>query len=418
MRNVVKKLLLILLSALIGLAICEAAVRLLGYKFSGSFFTTDPLLGWSLRPGASAWQVDEGVAWVKINSHGYRDRERTVSKPQDVYRVAVLGDSFTEARQVNLEKTFTSLAEEELNRKHCFGNRKVEVLNFGTLGYDTGQELLLLRERVWKFNPDMVVLNFFTGNDIVDHVRSLNTVLPELAPYFSLKNGKLELDDSFRRGYRFDPTYISLKGIADDALNSSVLALMLHKLRLAREQRKEMARVKAAQESADPNAPPPEYSRFIHYLPPKTPAMMEAWEVTEALIAEFGKEVRSHQTPLLMLITPLPIQFHPDPKVQEAFCAQYGIESIEYADDRVERQARANGIPTLRMSKPLLEEARRTGTYMSGFANSPPNEVHLNEQGHAVVAREMVRAICEIGAPKVTTLVDSLYRCCNLIANG
>jgi lysophospholipase L1-like esterase len=314
--------------------------------------------------------------------------------------VALLGDSFTEARQVDLDKTFASLAEEELNRRHCLGDLKVEVLNFGTLGYNTGQELIQLRERGWKFSPDMVVLNFYSGNDIIDHVRELNTVLPELVPYFRLKNGELEVDYSFRHGLQFDPTFIRLRGLATDALNASELALMVYKLRMASAQRKEMereiGRVYAAKESADPNALPFQYSRFVHYLPPTIPSMVEAWQVTEALIAEFGKEVRSHNAPMLLMILPLPIQFHPDPKAQEAFCAEHKIDSIEYADDRVERQARANGIPTLRLEKPLLDEARHSGTYMAGFANSPPNELHLNERGHAVVAREMVRAVCEI----------------------
>src|SRR5262249_27312773 len=108
MKNIAKKLLLILFSLFISLAVCETALRLLGYKYSGSTYAADPLLGWSLRPGASAWETDEGVAWSKINSHGFRDRERTVNKPQGVYRVAVLGDSFTEARQVDMDKTYTS----------------------------------------------------------------------------------------------------------------------------------------------------------------------------------------------------------------------------------------------------------------------------------------------------------------------
>jgi hypothetical protein len=407
-KNITKKLPLILLSALFSLAICEAGVRLLGYRFTGSFFTTDPLLGWSLRPDASGWQVDEGVAWVRINSHGYRDRERTLSKPPGVFRVAVLGDSFTEARQVNLEKSFTSLAEEELNRRNCCGGRRVEVLNFGTLGYNTGQEFLLLRERVWKFDPDMVILEFFAGNDIIDNNRALNTVLPDMLPCFYLRNGKLELDDSFRRGSRFDSTYIKLKGFTMNAVNKSVLALMAYKLSSARAQQeameREMGHANALTESTDPNAPPPEYSRFIHFLPPKIPVMVEAWQVTEALIAEFGKEVRSHQVPLLMMIMPQPIQYHPDSNEQAAFRARYKVESFEYADDRVEQHARANGILTLRLLKPLLEEARRTGTYMSGFANSPPNEFHLNERGHAVVAREMVRAICEIIGQEAETV--------------
>src|SRR5262249_56827094 len=105
-KNIAKKLPLILLSALFGLAVCEAGLRLLGYRFTGSFFTTDPLLGWSLRPGASGWQVDEGVAWGRINSHGDRDRERTVSKPPGVFPVALLGGSFTGRLQGGPEESF------------------------------------------------------------------------------------------------------------------------------------------------------------------------------------------------------------------------------------------------------------------------------------------------------------------------
>jgi len=396
MKNFVKKLLLILSSAFISLAVCEITIRLLGYKYSGSTYTADPTLGWALRPGASAWEADEGVAWSKINSHGYRDRERATSKPQDVYRVAVLGDSCTEARQVAMDKTFTSLAEEELNRRRCRGERKVEVLNFGVPGYGTAQELLQLRERVWKFSPDMIVLQFYAGNDIFNNHRALNISSPDLAPYFLLKDGKLELDESFRQGRSFNPAHIKLKGVAADILNSSVLLQMVYKLRRASAQREEMANLNKA--PADPNAPPPEYQRYLAYLPPSIPPMVEAWQVTEALIAEFGKEVRSHQAPLLIILMPTTHQTYIDPKEQESHRVKYKIESLEYADDRVEQRARADGIPVLRLAKPLVEEARRAGIHMAGFANTAPNEGHLNERGHAVVARELVHAICEITA--------------------
>jgi len=394
MKNLVKKLLLVLISTFISLAVCEITVRLLGYKYSGSTYTADPKLGWALRPGASAWEADEGVAWSKINSHGYRDRERVESKPQGVYRVAVLGDSFTEARQVAMDKTFTSLAEEELNRRRCCGERKVEVLNFGVPGYGTAQELLQLRERVWKFSPDMIVLQFFAGNDIFNNHRALNVSSPDLAPYFLLKNGKLELDESFRQEREFDPARIKLKGVAADIMNSSVLLQMVYKLRRVSAQREEMAHLNEA--PANSNALPPEYQRYLAYLPPTIPPMVEAWQVTEGLIAEFGKEARSHQSPLLIMLVPAKNQTYIDPKEQESYRVKYKIESLDYADDRVEHLARANGIPTLRLAKPLVEEARRAGTHMSGFANTAPNDGHLNEQGHAVVARELVHAICGI----------------------
>ena len=40
--------------------------------------------------------------------------------------MAVVGDSFTEAAQVDLDKTFLALAENELNRNKCLGARPVE----------------------------------------------------------------------------------------------------------------------------------------------------------------------------------------------------------------------------------------------------------------------------------------------------
>ncbi len=408
MRNFAKKLLLVLLSTFIGLAICEIGMRLLGYKYSGSTWTLDPVVGVGLRPGAVAWEVDEGFAWTKINSHGFRDRDRAFSKPPGVYRIAALGDSYTEARQVPMDKTFTALAEEDLNRNHCLGERQVEVLNFGIGGIGTAQELLLLRERVWKFDPDMIVLQFYAGNDMFNNYRALNISPPDKAPYFLLKNGKLELDDSFRQGIAYNPTYIRLKGISADIINRVVLLQLVYKLRNAHAQQQELERLNGGGQNKtkpDPNAPPPEYQRYLSFLPPTIPSMVEAWEVTEALIAEIGKEAKSHHAPLMMMIMPTDIQINPDPQKQEAYRAKYHIESLEYADDRVEQRSRENGIPVLRLTGPLVEEARRSGTYMAGFANTSPNGGHLNERGHAVVARELVRAVRDIAPGPATASV-------------
>jgi hypothetical protein len=36
---------------------------------------------------------------------------------------------------------------------------------------------------------------------------------------------------------------------------------------------------------------------------------------------------------------------------------------------------------------------------MAGFHNTKPNEGHLNERGHGVIARALVRAACQIAGP-------------------
>ena len=395
--NFAKKLLLFLTSIIFALAIGEIALRLLGHKRTGSLYTTDRQLGWALRPGAGAWVTDEGFAWSKINSHGFRDRERTLDKPPGVYRVAVVGDSFTQSCEVDLDKTFTALAERDLNLRTCCGAREVEVLNFGVSGYGTSQELLLLRHHVWKFNPDLVVLQIFPCNDLFNNIRALNPSPPDQSPYFLLRNGKLELDESFRHGIAFNPTYIKLKDVSAEIVNNSELFKMIFQLRLVYGQRERNARMEGvSNRPSDPNAPPPDFQQFLFFQPPAIPPMVEAWQVTEAVLAEFYQEVRARHALLLILLMPASPQIHYDPKERDRFCAKFNLESLDYADERIEQHACANGIPAMRLSKPLLEEAVRTRTFMYGFANTRPNDGHVNERGHEVIAREMVKAIREI----------------------
>jgi hypothetical protein len=48
------------------------------------------------------------------------------------------------------------------------------------------------------------------------------------------------------------------------------------------------------------------------------------------------------------------------------------------------------------MGPALLDEATRTRSFVCGLVNTPPNEGHPNERGHEVIAREMVRSICDL----------------------
>ena len=99
--------------------------------------------GWKLRAGASGVVTSENSQFVQINSHGFRDRERAYDKPANTLRIAVFGNSWTEALQVPLEKTYTTVLEQkDLRGRGCFAPKQVEVLNFGVAGYSTAQELI------------------------------------------------------------------------------------------------------------------------------------------------------------------------------------------------------------------------------------------------------------------------------------
>src|SRR5260370_37483911 len=92
---------------LITALLMELALRAIGFS-RPVLYEPDPLVGWSGRPGAERVYLDEGGAEGRISSAGVRDRERMAVKPRDVWRVAVLGDSYIEALQVAEDRRFTS----------------------------------------------------------------------------------------------------------------------------------------------------------------------------------------------------------------------------------------------------------------------------------------------------------------------
>jgi len=156
-----QKLYLVLFGLLFGLLLCEILLRVIGYSYP-MFYASDYYRGFALRPGIEGHYQREGGSYVRINSDGQRDREHTKTKPPDTVRIVVLGDSFAEAMHVPMEQTFWSLLERKLEECHSFAGKHVEVLNFGVSGYGTAQELVTLRQKVWDYSPDIVVLAFTT----------------------------------------------------------------------------------------------------------------------------------------------------------------------------------------------------------------------------------------------------------------
>lgn len=104
---------------------------------------------------------EEFTQKIKLNSKGLRDYEYDYKKDDSVYRIAMVGDSFIEGMQIKLEETIPKRLEKKLNE---VGN--YEVINFGFSGYDLVPEAVLIEEEVIKYKPDMIILNYFVGNDL------------------------------------------------------------------------------------------------------------------------------------------------------------------------------------------------------------------------------------------------------------
>jgi len=315
-RNSLINISLVIIGTIIGLLLCEFGLRL--YYF-GSL--KEPLpevhlrqphktLGWCLRPNKTAFQqtLDYTVK-VSINSKGLRDVEHDYKKEEGVFRIVVLGDSFMEAYQVPLEKSFPRLLEKNLNE---ISPKKVEVINLGVGGYGTAQEYLYLKQEGVKYNPDLVILAFLGCNDVRNNSRLLelklwrreNTYKVAGRPFYSIDDdGELILHEpdfennmklAKRKAERFK------KKTNKRALKDRLLFYRLLKTKI------NSINANVYHRSYNLNA------MLGAYFPVYDKNWVEAWVVTKRIISMTNKLSLKHGARFLLFSVPAKLQVEKD----------------------------------------------------------------------------------------------------------
>ncbi|HWI20469.1 MAG TPA: GDSL-type esterase/lipase family protein [Vicinamibacterales bacterium] len=97
---------------------------------------------------------------VTLNGAGYRERAFTATKPEGVYRIAVVGDSFTFGNGIRQQDRYTDLMQARLPAR-------IEVLNFGKAGDNTPEHEKRVAELLQTVNPDFILLQWYV-NDMED----------------------------------------------------------------------------------------------------------------------------------------------------------------------------------------------------------------------------------------------------------
>jgi hypothetical protein len=127
------------------------------YLFKG-FYEYDPDLGFRVRP------YSPNAEGTTANQFGFNARDYPLQKTPGIFRILVIGDSFNWAG--GREGNYTALLERMF--EHRDGYHRIDVINTGYPGTHTGEELAMLKKYGVQYNPDLVVLGFFMGNDFVD----------------------------------------------------------------------------------------------------------------------------------------------------------------------------------------------------------------------------------------------------------
>ncbi|MBD3163016.1 MAG: hypothetical protein GF346_11405 [Candidatus Eisenbacteria bacterium] len=358
---------------LLGLLLAEGGLRLyfrLAPPPADSRYLPDPEAGYRLRPGPF-WEDGRSPDDI-VNSFGFRDREPLIPKPDGLYRIVGIGDSFV-LGAVPLERNFLRVAEAEAAERFADDSLQVEISMMGLGGYGPENEVGVLRSAALRLSPDLVVLCFYVGNDVTGVLLRGEVLGGEL--YFTRSSNPLH--DLLRRSRLF----VLLERTATN----------FWRLRNLEKERGRPGR----EEPADPYRPTMYYrlilkKRLPVYESPPSERIERLWRRTESALAEFDRVCASAGVPWILLAIPAEEQV--DPRVRARVLESLSVDPAGYDFDAPQRRLRAfadaRGIDLIDLLPVFRAATVDPRLYI-------PNDTHWNEEGNALAGRILADAIIE-----------------------
>lgn len=341
------------------------------FRARTTFSKPDKVLGWRFIPNSTYWCFKENDHPItgKINSHGWRDKEWSSRKPINTYRIAVLGDSFVEAFQVESEFTFLQLTENQLNKDQTY---KVELLNFGRSGFTQTEELIVLKNYTPHFSPDIVILFFYAANDISDVGKE--TAHNLLHPFYRFdRDGELILDLSL---IKTNPSKIKRFLYKLDRY-SALISLIYQRYDLLRQQIFKKEKIKL------------EINSLNNYLTlcttKKDKTYLQNYNLNKMLIKTMAKYCNKKGIQF-MLININDTTYIPE--IEEKYKFIDATFNANYFDDDLYRYAKLLNIEYLGLQKLFRRTYIETGVEL--------NWGHWNYEGHKTVANALSNKLIQI----------------------
>lgn len=357
--------------------IAEAVLRVFDLPFRGSYHPLIYRDSYIRKyiPNEPYEYKGQGYSKGRFNSHGYRDYERSLVKPHNAFRIAILGDSMTEGIGVSLERTFCALTEKDLRDPY---NKKFEVMNFGVSGYATGDEYILLKKEVMDYSPDMVVLVFFSGNDLIGNYSRIERLKRRF--YFDIdEDNNLVLDDSYYKKY-LNSTEGRLRLLLDG--RSRVLRGLITLYRDLAAYRRWGIPIGSRFNAFDVELAVYDVELSDDY---KT-----AWKITEQLLSRFKEYVESKNAKFLMVSIPAGIQFL-EPEVPQAKLLSRSLN--DKPEQILHQISSRKGINYLDLLPVFMAKNKESGEIPYFITSGQYG--HLNEIGHKWVSEALSRYIYE-----------------------
>lgn len=388
-----KKLGIVVLVGLLTLALAELSMKLFydrpwvgGYSYN--YFT-----GTILSAGTTGWWTREGRGYVSINSDGMRDnRDYELNHDEDTFRVAIIGDSYVEAIQVDVKETFWRILENELNSS-CL-NQKVkhfEILPFGVSGHGPAQYLQSIKNRVLKYEPNLIMVVFTPGNDFRNSLEELED--DPMRPYLieNLEGVDYSWDMSFRnepfsQSRRVSPT------LFQEIRKKSTLVAVIDEIQI-RIRSKITESKNTSKPSANQTNKTVELGDDYMYL--KYDELPENWKksrrVVKEVVSRMG-DLSKSGTKIIGVIGTAGTQIYPDQNVRRDFAKHIGVNDLLEPSRFFSKILIEAGLDYVDLYSELSKKSLQTKTGMHG---SPPDwSGHWNIKGHKQVAKILGFHLC------------------------
>ena len=181
-REMKKEIIVFIITGIFCIILAEIILEVT-YPQNKSFIEQNQATKYKGRPHMETTASSEEYTYnIKLNNGGWRDNDFILKKEKK--RVLMLGDSMTFGQGVNQDKIFPSLIENTLP--------EYEIMNLGFPGYGLGMEVRALEEFGKRYNPDKIIIVFYTGNDIEENDDAVEIINNQLLWKNFTKNWKLE----------------------------------------------------------------------------------------------------------------------------------------------------------------------------------------------------------------------------------
>ncbi len=225
------------------------------------------------------YEVDE----ILVNSYGMRGAEPDNSKK---IKIGIFGDSMTEGIQVNEKDHFVTRLNET--------NDSIDFLNFATSSTTTTYHLLNLKYHHQIFDFDKAMVFFFPANDIQENSIELQMQFNGKRYYYP--SYKKDDNRGFELDYNYRPT--SWKYAVRDVLRKSLVFQKLYTIQAA------MQKAKASSKPANGDKPNALPVANMVYGKKLTPAVQEAYEITDFTILQIKSYCETNNIELEFVLVP------------------------------------------------------------------------------------------------------------------